>query len=61
MTIEIEKTDLDEEAEEKIRRKGYKVEELRDYVGQVTERPLQQDLQNPERNRHVNKCGSFDN
>ena len=61
VTIENEETDLDEEAEEEIRRKGYNVVELPDYVGQLTERPHQQDLQHPERNRHVNKCVSFDN
>ena len=61
--IEKESTDLDGETEAKIHRKGYNVEEIRDYVGQLTERPLQRNLQRPDRNRHINRCvcTSFDN
>ena len=61
--IKKENTHFDGETEAKIRRKGYNVEEIRDYVGQLTERPLQRNLQRPDRNRHINRCvcTSFDN
>ena len=61
--IEKENTHLDGETEAKIRRKECNVEEIRDYVGQLTERPLQRNLKHPDRNRHINTClcTSFDN
>ena len=61
--IEKESTDLDGETKAIIRRKGYNVEEIRDHVGQLTERPLQRNLKHPDRNRHINRCvcTSFDN
>ena len=61
--IEKENTHLDVETEAKIRCKGYNVEEIQDYVGQLTERPLQWNLKHPDRNQHINRCvyTSFDN
>ena len=61
--IEKENTHHDAETEAKIRRKGYNVEDIQDYVGQLTEGPLQRNVKHPDRNRHINTCVciSFDN
>ena len=54
--IEKENTHLDWETEAKIYRKGYNVEEIRDSVGHLTERPLQRNLKHPDSNRHIKTC-----